>query len=102
LRQLLPKDCGLCGELLGHTTDAKGSVTELYFHFVYEDLALAVTALRDIWTRAGFPNRTRLTHVERFPDCSFKIHVMIRWIDGRMDPFAMELTDEVLAGPHNA
>jgi len=102
LMSLLPTDCGVKGEINGRTTDAGGSPIELCGHFDYEDLAVAVHAFKDIWTRAEFPNRTTLTHVERFPDCSFKHHVLIRWIDGRMDPFSTELTDEVLLGPHNA
>jgi hypothetical protein len=102
LMRLLPSDCRVNGKILGDTTDESGSPIELYGHFQYEDLAVAVRAFSDIWPRAGFPNGTRLIHVERFPDCSFKHHVLVRWIDGRMDPFSTELTDEVLLGPHNA
>jgi hypothetical protein len=102
LMRLLPSECGLKGETLGGRTDTNGLPTELHGQFQYEDLAVAVHALRAISGRAGFPNRTRLTHVERFPDCTVKHHVLIRWVDGRMDPFSTELTDEVLLGPHNA
>src|ERR1700722_9878893 len=70
LMKLLPSQAGLSGEILGDTTSANGSLTEVCFHFQYEDLCAAVLALRAVWMQAKFPDRTRLTHVERFPDCS--------------------------------
>ena len=100
--ELFPKECGLNGEINGQTTDANGTVKELSAFFQYDVLADAVLAFERVWLMANFPERTRLTHVERFPDCSFRHHVMIRWIDGKMDSFSIELVDEVLLNPNNA
>ncbi len=102
LALLFPANSGVVGGIHGHTLDENGVVKELAAHFQYEDLFRAVDAFRSIWIRADFPDRTRLTHVERFPDCTFKHHVMIRWIDGTMNPLSFALTDDVLLGPHNA
>jgi hypothetical protein len=102
LMRLLPPKAGVKGEILGGTSDADGSPIELCGHFQYEDLVAAVRAFESIWAQAEFPNGTKLIHVERFPDCTFKFHVLIRWIDGNLDPFSTELTDAVLLGPHNS
>ena len=102
LAQLLPANSGVEGGISGQTTDENGVVKELAAHFQYEDLPRAVHAFRSIWIHAGFPDRTRLNHVERFPDCTINHHVMIRWIDGAMNPLSFALTDDVRLGPHNA
>jgi hypothetical protein len=92
---------GLSGEVSGDMTSRAGHLEMIHFHFFYDDLTAAVEAFRDQWTTIGFPDRTRLTHVERFPDCSFAHHVMIRWIDGKMDPYSTVLSDDVLLNPTN-
>ncbi len=97
---LLPS-AGLIAGSAGEMTDGGGTLLELNFHFWYEDLEQAVLAFRDAWSSLCFPDRTRLTHVERFPDCSFQHHVLIRWIEGRMDPFSTQLCDAFILGPHN-
>jgi hypothetical protein len=101
LMETLPLTSGLIGGSAGEMTDRGGTLLELNFHFWYEDLERAVLAFRDAWASLRFPDRTRLTHVERFPDCSFQHHVLIRWIEGRMDPFSSQLRDDVILGPHN-
>lgn len=92
---------GLSGGEAGDRKNRAGHLEMLYLHYFYDDLAAAVEAFRAQWTSIRFPDRTRLTHIERFPDCSFVHHVMIRWIDGRMDPYSTNLTDAVRLNPTN-
>ena len=97
----LPPDCGVIVGGGGSMTRGDGSPVELNFSFWYGQLRTAVLAFRDCWQTLGLPDYSRLTHVERFPDCSFEFHVMIRSIAGRFDPFSTELTDDNRLGPHN-
>ena len=81
----------------------KGNLQEINYSFFYEDLTVAVHQFANNWLLLDFPDRTRLTHVERLPaDPFFRHHVMIRWIDGRMDPFSTILSDSNLLTPQTA
>ena len=92
---------GLKAQILGDTVGSDGQPESISLHFWYDDLPIAIEAFAHSSERLGLPDRTRLTHVERFPDCSFKHHVMIHWIDGRLDSYSKELTDEVLLDPNS-
>lgn len=93
---------GLLGETSGRTSSSSMKVMEVRFHYWYTDLCEAINCFIDSWGELNYPNRTLITHVERFPDCTFKHHVMIRWIDGVMDPKCTELGSDNLLGPHNS
>lgn len=93
---------GLQGNIPGHRTDRTANLVELSFGFWYENLETAVNRFAESWQELRFPERTRLTHVERFPDASFKFHVMLRWVGGKMNPWLTSLSDDNLLTPHNA
>jgi hypothetical protein len=93
---------GLQGHTPGSTHDRAANLLDLNFGFWYEDLHAAVNRFAETWLELKFPERTRLSHTERFPDCSFQFHVLIRSIDGKMNPYSTTLSDDNLSGPHNA
>jgi hypothetical protein len=92
---------GLQGHTPGDTHDRAGNLLELRFGFWYDDLQTAVNRFTETWDELKLPDRTRLTHIERFPDCSFQFHVMIRWIGGKMDPYSTVLSGDNLLTPRN-
>ena len=87
----------------GAVSDGFGRNEQISYTFWYDDLAAAVNRFAETWLELNFPDRTTLTHSGRFSDNPFyEPYVMIRWIDGRMDPFSTTLSDSNLLTPQTA
>ena len=63
----------------GSRTRGDGIDVELTIDLWYKELADAVRVFERCSSDLAFPDGTRLTHVERFPDLRFVFHTMITW-----------------------
>ena len=80
----------------GQRTGRRLAVLEASYDFFYEDLVTAVNRFAETQQELDLPEATSLTHWERFPDGRMLCHDMIRWTDGKLDPFFTSLSDRNL------